>query len=116
MVPISIDAKATGENIKRLRKAHGYTVAQLAEELGFSAPQAVYHWQTGKSAPSLDNLGILSYLFHEPVDNILVWHNAGAQAPASHSPELNIVREQQADACCSVISRDFLRSADRYAA
>ena len=58
-----IDVIATGKNILRLRKAQGYSVADLQEFLGFEAPQAIYKWQSGKSLPSTDNLFALSVFF-----------------------------------------------------
>ena len=67
-----IDLAATGENIIRLRKAKGYTVAELQEFFGFEAPQAIYKWQQGKTLPSTDNLYALSYLFEVPMEEILV--------------------------------------------
>lgn len=68
----SIDMKRTGENIVRLRKQSGYTVAQLKEVFGFSTPQAIYKWQNGLSLPSTDNLVVLSMIFHTSIDSILV--------------------------------------------
>ena len=111
MVP-TIDTTATGKNIKRLRLERGLTVAQVAEYLGFASQQSVYHWENGTSLPSIDNLFILCDLYHLSAHDIIIvrkTHNAV-------TPKLNIVREQQADACCSVIFRDFSQSADRCAA
>ena len=67
-----IDLIATGKNIVRLRKANGYSVAELQEFFGFEAPQAIYKWQQGKSLPSTDNLYALSYLLDVPIEDILV--------------------------------------------
>ena len=67
-----IDVIATGKNILRLRKAQGYSVADLQEFLGFEAPQAIYKWQSGKSLPSTDNLFALSYFFEVSIEDILV--------------------------------------------
>ncbi len=87
-----IDPVATGENILRLRKERGLTVRDLQAYFGFEQPQAIYKWQYGKSLPSVDNLYALSSLLEVPMNDILV--------PAK--PQLNIVREQQAIACCSL--------------
>lgn len=37
----SIDLRATGENIIRLRKANGFTVRELQHYFGFEEPQAL---------------------------------------------------------------------------
>ena len=49
----SIDLKATGRNIARLRKERGLSVKQLQAYFGFEDPQAIYRWQWGKNLPSL---------------------------------------------------------------
>ena len=67
-----IDLKATGENILRLRKEHGYSVTDLQEFFGFTAPQAIYKWQNGQSLPSTDNLYALCKLLNTPMEEILV--------------------------------------------
>ena len=67
-----IDMVATGKNIVRLRKAHGYTVAELQEFFGFDAPQAIYKWQQGKTLPSTDNLFALSQFLGVNMEDILV--------------------------------------------
>ncbi len=71
----TIDLTATGENIKKLRIAHGYSVADLQEFFGFEQPQAIYKWQWGKSLPTVDNLYALSVLLHTPIEQILVPEN-----------------------------------------
>ena len=58
----TIDLRATGENIIRLRKASGFTVRELQQYFGFEEPQAIYKWQQGKCLPSVDNLLALSCL------------------------------------------------------
>ena len=67
-----IDLVATGANISRLRKEHGYSVADLQEFFGFDAPQAIYKWQQGKCLPSTDNLFALSWFLGVPIEEILV--------------------------------------------
>ena len=49
-VPV-IDFKATGQNIKTLRKSAGISVRDLQAVLGFTNPQAIYKWQNGDSLP-----------------------------------------------------------------
>lgn len=88
-----IDPGATGANILRLRKQRGLSVREMQRFFGFEEPQAIYKWQSGKSLPSIDNLYALSALLGVSIEGILV--------PAK--PTLNIVTEQQASACCSVL-------------
>ena len=93
MFPV-IDMAATGANITRLRKDRGLTVRELQSWFGFEEPQAIYKWQQGKSLPSVDNLYALSTLLDVSIEEILV--------PCHH--KLNsITKEQQAEACCSLI-------------
>lgn len=70
-VPV-IDLKATGQNIKNLRKAAGISVRDLQNVLGFTNPQAIYKWQNGDSLPSIDNLVILAAVLGVTIDEILV--------------------------------------------
>ncbi|MGN8966878.1 helix-turn-helix domain-containing protein [Intestinimonas sp. HCP28S3_D6] len=84
-----IDPVATGANITRLRREHGFTVRDLQRFFGFEEPQAIYKWQRGQSLPSIDNLYALSTLLHISMNEILV--------SSSHIDSL----EQQASACCS---------------
>ena len=71
VVPV-IDLRATGQNIKTLRKAAGISVRDLQAVLGFTNPQAIYKWQNGDSLPSVDNLVILASVLGVTVDEILV--------------------------------------------
>ena len=83
----TIDLKATGENIIRLRKANGFTVRELQHYFGFEEPQAIYKWQQGKSLPSVDNLFALSRLFGVSMNEILV------------QSQLNLSNNGQSDDC-----------------
>lgn len=62
----------TGQNIKKLRKQSGITIATLQQVFGFSSPQAIFKWQRGDNLPTIDNLVVLAALFNVPVDDILV--------------------------------------------
>ncbi len=68
----SIDVKATGLNIYRLRVSRGYSVGDIQRYFGFAAPQAIYKWENGQTLPSTDNLYDLSHLFGIPMEAILV--------------------------------------------
>lgn len=68
----SVNLKATGENIIRLRKLKGLSVRQIQDFFGFEQPQAIYKWQRGECLPSVDNLFALSKLLGTSIDTILV--------------------------------------------
>ena len=85
-----IDPEATGRNIIRLRTERHLTVRDLQAYFGFAEPNAIYHWQNGKTLPSVDNLFALSQLLNVPMNDILV-----AQPTFT-------LREQQAASCCSL--------------
>ena len=68
----TVNIKATGENIVRLRKQVGLSVKDIQAVCGFSTPQAIYKWQQGIALPTIDNLVVLSTLFGVSIDEILV--------------------------------------------
>lgn len=68
----TLNIKATGENIKKLRRKCGLTVENISQYMGFESTQAVYKWQSGKSLPTVDNLFALSKLFGVKIEDILV--------------------------------------------
>ena len=67
-----VDTVKTGQNIKMIMLARGFTVRDIQEFLGLGAPQGIYHWFDGRSMPTLDNLYALSELFRLPVDALLI--------------------------------------------
>ena len=71
-IPV-INMVATGQNITRLRKQAGLSVANLQQIFGFTTPQAIYKWQRGTALPTLDNMVILSAVFNTSINNILVF-------------------------------------------
>ena len=71
-IPV-INMVATGQNITRLRKQAGLTVANLQQIFGFTTPQAIYKWQRGTALPTVDNLVILAAVFNTNINNILVF-------------------------------------------
>lgn len=91
-----IDVRATGHNIRQLRKERNVSVKQMQTYFGFADPQAIYKWQSGKSLPSVDNLYALSVLLGVPMDYIIV--------PVMRSWQ----GEQQDDSCCSPYFRFVL--------
>ena len=68
----SIDMRATGDNIMRMRWRMGMTVQDLQNIFGFSTPQAIYKWQRGTAMPTLDNLVVLASVFGTTMDAIVV--------------------------------------------
>ena len=70
-IPV-IDARATGENINRMRKARGLSTAEMQDILGFTNRNAIYKWFRGVNLPTLDNLVILAALFDVNMSDIIV--------------------------------------------
>lgn len=58
------------ERLQKLRKEHGYSQEQLADELGVSR-QAVSKWERGEASPDTDNLIALAHLYNISVDYLL---------------------------------------------
>jgi|GEM_PF-1392993 len=72
MLPI-INMKATGGNIKRLRRENGYTIRELQGVFNFNEPQTIYKWQRGDCLPTVENLLVLSHLFKVNIEGILIY-------------------------------------------
>jgi len=68
----TIDAVATGGRIEMFRHLKGYSIKELQDYFGFEHPQAIYHWRSGRSLPSIDNLYALAKLFDVLIDDIVV--------------------------------------------
>ena len=66
-----IDARATGEKILRRRVEKGYTVLDVQKYLNLACSQAVYHWQAGRSLPSIDNFYALSTMLETTVNELI---------------------------------------------
>lgn len=67
-----INMEATCKRLDDLRKERNLSVKDIQNHFGFSTPQAVYKWMTGKSLPTIDNLVILADLYQCKVDDMLV--------------------------------------------
>ena len=59
-----------GNNIYILRKKHGLTQEQLAEQINVSF-QAVSKWETGNSLPDISTLPLLANALHCNIDSLL---------------------------------------------
>ena len=68
----TIDVKATGARIKKLRRECGFTIREVSEYMGFTTDQAVCKWQRGDALPTVDNLYALSRLYGTSMEDILV--------------------------------------------
>ena len=66
-----IDLKATGENIKSLMRQRRLTVKEIQDYLRLNSLQSIYHWLSGLSLPTVDNLYALSELFCVSIDSII---------------------------------------------
>ena len=66
-----IDKLETGINLRRIMDKQGLTVKDVQEYLGLGSVQSIYHWISGKSMPTIDNLYALSYLFQMPLEEII---------------------------------------------
>ena len=67
-----VDVVATGKNIDNLRKEAGLSIRDIQRIMGFTTPQAIYKWIWGQSMPKVENLVILSAIFHTSIDNIII--------------------------------------------
>ena len=67
-----IDMQRTGDNIKALRLKRKISVSELQNFLGFTTPQAIYLWETGKNLPTVDHLLVLSKVFEVSMNDIIV--------------------------------------------
>ncbi|SDZ90816.1 Helix-turn-helix domain-containing protein [Pseudobutyrivibrio sp. ACV-2] len=70
MYPI-IDKIKTGEKIRMLMEANGYSVNDIQEYLGLACVQSIYHWLNGSCLPSIDNLYALSDLLNVSIDDMI---------------------------------------------
>ena len=78
----TVNIKATGENIVKLRKNAGLSVRDIQNACGFGTPQAVYKWQQGLALPTVDNLVVLAAVFGVTMDEIVVIDSDAKQISA----------------------------------
>lgn len=81
-----ISIEATGKRIEELRKTNKLSRRDIQEYFGFTSAQAVYKWERGKSAPSLDNIWGLSILFDTKIEDILRSDNSKERGEEKTSP------------------------------
>ncbi len=70
-----MDIQQCGAFITRLRKEHGLTQKQLAEQLGVT-DKAISRWETSKGLPDASSLLALSELFSVTVNELLLGRRA----------------------------------------
>lgn len=80
--------KIIGENIRRLRKANRWTLADVADALQVKKP-TVHRWETGKNGISIYNLAKLQKLFEVPLD-VLVFGVAFESPKKSSLPTVKL--------------------------
>lgn len=69
------------DRLQKLRKEHGYSQEQLADELGVSR-QAISKWERGEASPDTENLIALARLYGVTVDDVLFEKASLISAPA----------------------------------
>ncbi len=77
------------ETLVRLRKEHGYTQEQLAEQVGVSR-QAVARWEAGETAPDVYVLQMLCGIFGVSADVLLNGSKENGEPAAVEFPEEKI--------------------------
>lgn len=70
-----INMVETGRKIRELADEKGIKPTDIQKVCGLGSLQAVYKWFSGKSVPTIDNLGIISNLLNTPIDDIVVFEN-----------------------------------------
>lgn len=67
-----INVIQTGVRIREFRKASGISTKTMMKIFNFDTPRAIYNWEEGANAPSIDNLLVLSALFKVTIDELIV--------------------------------------------
>lgn len=80
------------ERLQKIRKEHGYSQEQLADELGVSR-QAVSKWERGEASPDTDNLIALARLYGISIDYLLF--EKEAEEVKEIVPEAEPVKEKR---------------------
>lgn len=67
-----INQVKTGQKLKQLILASGFSVKEIQEYLHLSCPQPIYRWFKGTALPSVDHLYALACLLHCDMNEFLV--------------------------------------------
>ena len=62
------------ELLKELRDTHGYSISDLAEELGYKTPTGYWLLEKGQRKGSVDALYILAHLYGLTMEELLEVH------------------------------------------
>jgi len=60
-----------GEKLRSLRKAHGYTMHQLKDALGYKSQSWISEVETGKTRPSVEFAIKVARFFNVSLDDLL---------------------------------------------
>ena len=66
------DLKATGKQLRKLRKEKGLTVEAVRVYMRLAAPQSIYKWEHGENFPTADNLLALAKLYGVCAEEMLI--------------------------------------------
>lgn len=66
-----VDLKAIGKYLKSLRVNNGVKVSELQDYFGFTNPQTIYNWESGKKLCNISNLLAIADLYQVSIDDIL---------------------------------------------
>lgn len=87
----TIDKKKTGRNLRNLARLRNLSAADLQEALHLGCVQSVYHWFSGISLPTVDNLYVLSDLLGVPVDLLLVGDRSAKKYSRAYAAYLRLL-------------------------
>lgn len=71
-----VNVLATGEKLQKLFAEKNVKVKDVQKIFGFSYPQAIYNWLSGKTLPSIDNLVVLGKVLDVSLEDLLVIETA----------------------------------------
>ena len=67
-----INVEKSCQAIKEISVAKGFTIKRLQKALGLESVQTIYHWFSGCSIPSIDNLFTLAHVLNVQVEQLIV--------------------------------------------
>ncbi|ELA82316.1 TPA: helix-turn-helix transcriptional regulator [Enterococcus faecium] len=76
------------DKLKRLRKEHGITQENLAENLHVSR-QTISNWENGNTLPDIENLKLLSQFYHIPLSYLFAEKEEASSPLESPHKDLN---------------------------
>ena len=67
----TVDAAATGNNIRSMCMSAGVTPKDMQTACGLTTRNAVYKWFNGTAVPTIDNLVIIADILGTTIDKII---------------------------------------------